>query len=110
VEEKITRWAASTAEALTQVKAGEKAKEKEEEERQKAKKKGMTLEVYRAWRDREMWLNDFNMLRKKEFSGEALTEGEKKSMAELQKKLEASGGVPPPSKAMLELKEKRKGK
>ena len=42
--------------------------------------------------------------RKKEFLGETLTSDEKKSMKDLEKKLEESGGVPPPSKSMLELK------
>ena len=86
----------------------EKAKEKEEEEKKKAAKKGMKLEEYRQWRDREMWLNDYNALRKKQLFEEALTTDEQKKMVELAKHLEASGGIPPPSKAMLEL-EKKKG-
>jgi hypothetical protein len=109
VEEKIMKWAASSAEAQREMRAEEKSKEKAEEELKKAKKKGMTLEQYRAWRDREMWTNDFNMLRKKEIVGESLTPEEKKSFLDLQKKLETSGGVPLLSKAMMELKE-RKGK
>lgn len=108
VEQKISKWAASAAQAKKQEKNVVKAKGKEEEELKRAKKKGMTLETYRAWRDREMWLNDFNMLRKKEFAGEELTDAEKKSMSDLSSKLEKSGGVPPPSKAMQELKAKRK--
>jgi len=107
VEDKIFKWAASTSEAMGQVKAGEKAKEKAEEEIKKAKKKGMTLPQYRAWRDREMWTNDFNMLRKKEVMGEALTSEEQKSYEDMKKKLEQSGGVPPLSKAMQELKERK---
>jgi len=70
----------------------------------------MKLEEYRKWRDREMWLNDFNMIRKKEFMGEALSDEEVKSKAELEKKLTDSGGVPEPSKTMLALKEKRERK
>ncbi len=107
VEEKIIRWAASAAEGKKQAKQAVKSKEKEEEELKRAKKKGMKLEEYRAWRDREMWTNDYNMIRKKEFAGEVVTPEEKASMEELGKKLEASGGIPPPSKAMIELKEKR---
>jgi len=110
VEEKIIKWAASSAEAHSQLKMDEKAKEKAEEEMKKAKKKGMSLEQYRAWRDREMWTNDFNALRKKEVLGEALTAEEKKSYEDLRKKLETSGGVPTLSKALLELKEKREKK
>ena len=110
VEEKIMKWAASAAEAQTQIKVDDKAKEKAEEEKIRAKKKGMTLEQYRAWRDREMWTNDFNVLRKKEILGEALTEAEQKSYEDLKKHLEKSGGVPPLSKAMQELKERRQGK
>jgi hypothetical protein len=110
VEEKIFKWAASTSEALGHAKAGEKAKEKAEEELKKAKKKGMTPEQYRAWRDREMWTNDFNVLRKKEILGEALTSEEQKSYEDMKKKLEQSGGVPPLSKAMQELKDRKQGK
>ncbi|HAI98120.1 TPA: hypothetical protein DCL30_01075 [Candidatus Peribacteria bacterium] len=107
VEQKIRTWAASAAEAKKQGKTVEKSKEKEEEEKLRARKKGMTLEAYRAWRDREMWTNDFNMLRKKEYMGETLSEAEHVSYSDLSAKLEKSGGVPPPSKAMLELQEKR---
>ncbi|TSC79147.1 MAG: hypothetical protein G01um101425_784 [Candidatus Peregrinibacteria bacterium Gr01-1014_25] len=107
VEEKIHRWAASAMEAKAQAKDEAKRKEKEEEERKKAKAKGMTLEAYRAWRDREMWLNAFNALRKKEFNGEKLTVLEQTQMQDLVRKLEATGGVPPPSKTMLAGKEKK---
>jgi len=101
VEEKIMRWAASVAEGKAQAKTAEKAKEKEDEERKKAKAKGMKLDEYRKWRDREMWTNEFNALRKKEFLGESLSDEEKAKRTDLEKKLEQSGGVPPPSKAML---------
>jgi len=57
-----------------------------------------------------MWTNDFNALRKKELTGEALTDDEKKKMKDLEQKLEKSGGVPPLSKAMQELAEKAKKK
>ena len=106
VEEKISKWAASAAEARTQSVSAAKAKEKEEEEVKKARKKGMKLEEYRAWRDREMWTNDFNALRKKEILGEDFSDDEKKTMKDLEKKLEEGGGVPPLSKALQELKEK----
>ncbi len=110
VEDKIFKWAQASSEAKKDAKKAGKAKEKEEEEIKKAKKKGMKLEEYRKWRDREMWLNDFNMIRKKEFMGEALSDEEVKSKAELEKKLTDSGGVPEPSKTMLALKEKRERK
>jgi len=107
VEEKISKWAVSSFEAATQAKSGEKAKEKEEEEVKKAKKKGMSLKDYRAWRDREMWTNEYNSLRKKEILGEAFTPDEEKLKKDLEKKLEMSGGVPPLSKALQELKERK---
>ncbi|MDD5041215.1 MAG: DUF87 domain-containing protein [Candidatus Peribacteraceae bacterium] len=108
VEEKISKWAASTFEASAHAKSDEKAKEKEEEEVKKAKKKGMSLKDYRAWRDREMWTNEFNSLRKKQILGEAFTPDEQKIYQDIEKKLEASGGVPALSKALQELKERRK--
>lgn len=101
VEDKITKWVQSARESAGEAKTAVKAKDKEDEEKKKAKAKGMKLEEYRAWRDREMWLNDFNMLRKKKFKGEALTKDDETKMAELEKKLEATGGVPPPSKTMM---------
>jgi hypothetical protein len=101
VEEKIMRWAKGASEAKTVAKDEAKRKEKEDEERKKAKAKGLSLEAYRAWRDRELWTNLFNALRKKQFLGEEMTLLEQTQMADLEKKLEASGGVPPPSKAML---------
>ncbi len=91
---------------MAQKKAG-KAQEKGEEERKKARKKGMTLEEYRTWRDREMWTNDFNALRKKQILGESLSSDEQKKLKELEKKLAESGGVPPLSKALLELQAKK---
>jgi hypothetical protein len=106
VEDKITKWIASGRVAVKDAKSVEKNKEKEEEELKKAKKKGMTLVQYRAWRDRELWTNEFNALRKKEFLGETLSVTEKDSMQDLEKKLIASGGVPPPSKTLLQAKEK----
>ncbi len=108
VEDKITSWIANARESANEVKTAAKSKEKEDEEKKKAKAKGMKLDEYRAWRDREMWLNDYNMLRKKKFKGEALTKDDDKKMAELEKKLEASGGVPPPSKTMMAEAEKGK--
>ncbi len=102
VEEKILRWAATVGEAKVATKTNEKAKEKEEEERKKAKAKGMKLDEYRAWRDREMYLNEFNALRKRQMLDETLSEAEIASMGELEKKLIATGGVPPPSKGMLD--------
>ncbi|MBU1122961.1 type IV secretory system conjugative DNA transfer family protein, partial [Patescibacteria group bacterium] len=110
VEEKIFKWAAESSEAKKGAKQAGKTKEKEEEELKKARKKGMKLDEYRAWRDREMWINDFNMIRKKEFMGEQLSDEDKKSYKELGEKLEKSGGVPEPSKTMIQLKEKREGK
>ncbi|MFH1670045.1 MAG: type IV secretion system DNA-binding domain-containing protein [Patescibacteria group bacterium] len=107
VEGKIYKWAQSAAEGRKDAKQAGKAKEKEEEEVKKARKKGMKLDEYRKWRDREMWVNDFNMIRKKDFMGEALSDDEKKEMAELEKKLKESGGVPEPSKTLLQLKEKK---
>ena len=105
VEEKILRWAVAAGEAAKGFKQTEKLKEKEEEERKKARAKKMTLEQYRAWRDREMWVNAFNALRKKEFLGNTLTMEEQQQMKELRSKLEQSGGVPPPSKTMQQAKE-----
>jgi hypothetical protein len=110
VEDNIFKWAQASSAAKKDAKKAGKAKEKEEEEVKKARKKGMKLDEYRAWRDREMWVNDFNMIRKKEFMGEALSEEEVKSRAELEKKLQDSGGVPEPSKTMIAMKEKREKK
>ncbi|OGJ60746.1 hypothetical protein A3A67_05045 [Candidatus Peribacteria bacterium RIFCSPLOWO2_01_FULL_51_18] len=107
VEDKIGRWLESAkAGRKTAVKA-EKAKEKEQEDKEKARKKGLTLEQYRAWRDREMWTNDFNALRKKALT-EPLTTDEQSKLSDLEQKLEKTGGVPPPSKAMLEAMAKKK--
>lgn len=105
VEEKIGKWVQAGEEGRKSAKSAEKAKEKEEEEKQKARKKGMKLDEYRAWRDREMWTNDYNAIRKKQFAGEALTSDDEKKMAELGARLEQTGGIPPPSKAMIELRD-----
>ncbi|OGJ59534.1 hypothetical protein A2635_02460 [Candidatus Peribacteria bacterium RIFCSPHIGHO2_01_FULL_51_9] len=108
VEEKIAKWAASASEAKMQERTFEKNKEKEEEELKKARKKGMKLEEYRTWRDREMWTNEFNSLRKKQILKEAFLPEEQKQFVDLQKKLEGSGGIPPLSKALQELQQRGK--
>jgi hypothetical protein len=105
VEEKVGRWLESAKEGRKFVEKAGKAKEKEQEEREKARKKGMPLEQYRAWRDREMWTNDFNAFRKKALTAE-LSADEQTKMKDLEQKLEKTGGVPPPSKAMLEAMKK----
>jgi hypothetical protein len=110
VEEKLGKWISSAEDSRVSLKKAEKSKEKEAEEREKARKKGMKLDEYRAWRDREMWLNDYNMIRKKVFLEEPVTDDEKKTMAELEKKLETSGGVPEVSKTILDLKAKKEKK
>lgn len=101
VEEKISKWASASAEGKVMAKTTEKAKEKEEEERKKARAKNMTLEEYRTWRDREMWTNEFNAIRKKQMLQQEITDAEQAKFVELEQKLAASGGVPPPSKSML---------
>ncbi len=106
VEDKINKWLLSAKEGRSVVQKAGKAKEKEAEENEKAKKKGMKLADYRAWRDREMWTNDFNALRKKAIS-EELSADENAKLADLQGKLEKSGGIPPPSKAMVEAEGKK---
>jgi hypothetical protein len=108
VEEKVMRWAAQAAEGKSDAKKDAKAKEKGEEEMKKARKKGMKIEEYRAWRDREMWLNDFNMLRKQHLLEENLSDAQKKEMADLEKRLETSGGVPEVSKTLIAEMEKQK--
>ncbi len=97
VEEKIGKWAASAKAAKDVQKKEEKQKEKEVEEMKKAKKKGMKLDEYRKWRDREMWTNELNALKKKMNQGESLSVEEKARMQELEQKLQAVGGptVPP---------------
>jgi hypothetical protein len=117
VEEKISRWIETAKFSAPKGGGGgggyssaSKAKEKEEEELKKARAKKMTIEQYRAWRDREMWLNDYNMYRKKQFLGEALSEFELATMKELEPKLEATGGIPPPSKTLMSAKEKAEKK
>lgn len=107
VEDKINKWIMSAKEGRQVAVKAEKAKEKEAEEKEKARKKGMKLDEYRAWRDREMWTNDFNALRKKALT-EALSADEQAKQKELEDKLTKSGGVPPPSKGMLEVMEKQK--
>lgn len=102
VEEKIMRWAASAMEAQTARAQVEKNKEKEEEEIKKAKAKKMTLEQYRAWRDRELWSNLYNSIRKKRILGEPVTPEEDAQFPELEKKLMEGGGVPPLSKTLQE--------
>ena len=92
VEEKISKWAASAKEAKNEQKKGEKLKEKELEEIKKAKKKGMKLAEYRLWRDREMWTNELNALKKKQNLGEELSADELKRTEELSAKLSAVGG------------------
>jgi hypothetical protein len=100
VEDKIMRWAASAMEAATAKVQLEKNKEKEEEEIKKAKAKKMTLEQYRAWRDRELWANLYNAIRKKKILGEPVTAEEEAQYSELEKKLIEGGGVPPLSKTL----------
>lgn len=109
VEGKITKWVATARQGRVTAKDAAKAKEKEEEEKKKAKAKGMSLDEYRKWRDREMWVNDYNALRKKQFKGEALSVVEQVKMTDLGKKLESSGGIPPPSKTMQAMLEKKEG-
>ncbi len=108
VEEKISKWIASARVGREEAKSAEKAKEREEEEKKKAKAKKMSLEQYRAWRDRELWTNEYNAIRKKQMLGEAVTKDEEKKFLELQKKLETSGGVPEPSKTLLDAAAKKK--
>ncbi len=109
VEDKINRWSAQAAEGKSIAKQDAKAKEKADEELKKARKKGMKIDEYRAWRDREMWLNDFNMLRKQDLLEANLSDAQKKEMAELSKKLETSGGVPEISKTLQAEIDKKKG-
>ncbi len=101
VEEKIGKWVAGARESAVAAKSAVKNKEKEEEEKKKAKAKKMTLEQYRAWRDREMWMNDYNAIRKRQMKGEEISRDDLGKMEELGKKLEATGGIPAPSKTML---------
>ena len=69
MEEKISKWIASARVGREEAKSAEKAKEREEEEKKKAKAKKMSLEQYRAWRDRELWTNEYNAIRKNRCSG-----------------------------------------
>jgi hypothetical protein len=93
VEGKIKKWAHSAKAAKTEQRTEMKAREKELEEIKKAKRKGMKLGEYRKWRDREMWTNAYNALKKKMNTGSGLSEEEKKAMEELQKKLNQAGGA-----------------
>ena len=108
VEDKISKWVKSARSGRVDAKSAEKAKEKEEEEVKKAKAKKMTLEQYRAWRDRELWTNEYNAIRKKKMLSEPVSKDEEAKMAELEKKLEASGGVPAVSKTLLDAAAKKK--
>jgi hypothetical protein len=119
VEDRIGKWVQSgrtsrpagiAGAAPMTPRARAKAAEKLEEETKKAKAKGMSIEEYRRWRDREMWINDFNMLRKKKMKGEALEPSEIAKMDELLPKLEASGGIPAVSKSMQAEVDKALGK
>ena len=110
VQDKIGKWVQTGRTSRKTAVTSAKSKEKADEEQKKAKAKGMTLEEYRRWRDREMWTNDFNMLRKKQMKGDPMGTEDLANMADLQKKLEASGGVPPPSKSMIAEVEKAKKK
>jgi len=110
VEDNIKKWAASSSEGKKEAVQQSKAKEKEEEERKRAKKKGMSLDEYKKWRDREMWMNDFNALRKRKLLGEELSKDEETQVKDLEKKLKDSGGVPEISKGLQEQIDKKKGK
>ncbi len=110
VQDKIGKWVQTGRTSRKTAVTSAKSKEKADEEQKKAKAKGMTLEEYRRWRDREMWTNDFNMLRKKQMKGDPMGPEDVANMEALQKKLEASGGVPPPSKSMVAEVEKAKKK
>ncbi len=105
VEEKIAKWLATAKDAIVHAKSVEKQKEKEEEEKKKARAKGMKLDEYRKWRDREMWINEYNQLRKKRYlaetaGGEPLNDADWARWPELEQKLTETGGIPPPSKAL----------
>ncbi len=106
VEDKIAKWVSTARESASTAASDAKMKEKTEEEMKKAKAKNMTLEQYRAWRDREMWCNDFNALRKRAALGDALTPEDQKKMTDLEQKLVAGGGLPAPSKSMISELEK----
>ncbi|MBT3835481.1 type IV secretion system DNA-binding domain-containing protein [Candidatus Peribacteria bacterium] len=92
VEDKVRKWSASAKAARTAQKGEDKKKEKELEEIKKARKKGMKLDEYRKWRDREMWTNSYNSLKKKITNGEELSEEEKVEMENLKKRLDEGGG------------------
>jgi hypothetical protein len=56
-----------------------------------------------------MWTNEYNSVRKKQFLDEPVSDTELALMAELGAKLETSGGIPPPSKGMIDAKAKKDG-
>ena len=69
----------------------------------KARAKKMTLEQYRAWRDKEMWTNEYNALKKKQMLGTALTPDDEAKFADYAQKILAAGGtLPPVSKSMVQ--------
>ena len=53
-------------------------------------------------------MNDFNMLRKRDLLESNLDDNEKKQMKDLEQKLEKGGGVPPISKSLQDLIDKKK--
>jgi Type IV secretion-system coupling protein DNA-binding domain len=108
VEDKIRQWTQSASEGKVATKVQAKQVEKEEEEKVKARKKGMTLDEYRVWRDKELWTNDFNALRKRHLLENDLRPDEVQKMHELAAILEKNGGVPPISKGLIQLIEKKK--
>ena len=107
VEEKIRTWAAGSAQGRQEATRDTKEQDKASEERAKAKKKGMNLKEYRTWRDRELWTNEFNALRKRRLLGEDLSADEAAHLIDLEEKLSKSGGVPDVSKALKEQIAKR---
>jgi len=110
IEEKIVKWAKSAKSAKAKQKTDLKAKEKELEEVKKAKKKGMKLDEYRKWRDREMWTNSYNSLKKKVANSEKLTDEEKAEMKDLEEKLKAAGGATVAPTANVDVKKGKEEK
>lgn len=109
VEEKIRAWSKSASAGKQNAKQFQKDKEKEEEELKKARKKGMSLEQYRAWRDTEMWQNDFNALRKRHLLEQNLTPEEQKTMNTLATTLQKQNALPPISKGLQQLIDEKNG-
>ena len=105
VQNNILAWAQGASEQRVKEKEESKAKDKVEEEKKKARKKGMNLDQYRRWRDREMYINQYNAFRKKIIIGEALTAEEEAQKADLELRLDASGGIPELSKGLIKIKE-----